>query len=85
MEDFDLITMYKEMKSIKKICEDLEIDYSNLLTGRTTKESVNIVAHVDKVHFASAKNIDPSLPHFCHPDVYLIWHQSAPTLEKVSG
>lgn len=49
MEDFDLITMYKEMKSIKKICEDLEIDYSNLLTGRTTKENEKQVACKIKV------------------------------------
>ena len=51
----------------------------------TTKESVNTVARVDKVHFASAKKIDLSLPDFCHPDVYLIWHQSDPTPVLLPG
>lgn len=49
MEDFDIITSYKEMKSIKKICEELEIDYSNLMNGKATKENEKKVAGKIKV------------------------------------
>lgn len=35
-------------------------------------ESVKVVAHVDKVHSASAKN-DPLLPDVCHADVLATW------------
>ena len=49
MEDFDIITSYKEMKSIKKICEELEIDYPNLMSGKTTKENEKKVAGKIKV------------------------------------
>ena len=49
MEDFDIITSYKEMKSIKKICEELEVDYSNLMNGKATKENEKKVANKIKV------------------------------------
>ena len=45
-------------------------------------ESVMIVAEVDKVHSASAKN-DLSLPNFCHPDVLVTWQPSALESEKL--
>ena len=47
MEDFDIITSYKEMKSIKKICEELEVDYSNLMNGKATKENEKKVASIN--------------------------------------
>lgn len=49
MEDFDIITSYKEMKSIKKICEELDVDYSNLMNGKATKENEKKVANKIKV------------------------------------
>ena len=49
MGDYDLITSYKEMKSIKKICEELEIDYSNLINGKTSKENEKKVSDRIKV------------------------------------
>lgn len=49
MGDYDLIISYKEMKSIKKICEELEIDYSNLINGKTSKENEKKVADRIKV------------------------------------
>lgn len=49
MEDFDIITSYKEMKSIKKICEELKVDYSNLMNGKATKENEKKVADKIKV------------------------------------
>lgn len=45
-------------------------------------KSVTIVAQVDKVHSASAKN-DLSLPNFCHPDVLVTWQPSALESEKL--
>ena len=47
-----------------------------------TTESIKIVAHVDEVPSASAKN-SLSLPDFCHPDVLVTWQQSAPESEKL--
>ena len=49
MDEKDIITSYKEMKSIKKICEELEIDYSNLINGKTSKENEKKVAGKIKV------------------------------------
>ena len=37
-------------------------------------ESVKIEAHVDDIHSASANN-GPSMPDFCHPDVFVMWQQ----------
>lgn len=45
-------------------------------------KSVMIVAQLDKVHSASAKN-DLSLPNFCHPDVLVTWQPSALESEKL--
>lgn len=39
MEDIDLIMEYKNIKSIFEICEELKIDYSNIMNNRTTKEN----------------------------------------------
>ena len=49
MDEKDIITSYKEMKSIKKICEELEIDYSNVINGKTSKENEKKVANKIKV------------------------------------
>lgn len=47
MEDIDIIDLYKDMKSIRKICEELQIDYSNLMNRKTSKENNKKV--VDKI------------------------------------
>lgn len=49
MNDYDLITAYKEMKSIRKICEETEVDYSNLINEKTSKENAKKVADKIKV------------------------------------
>lgn len=49
MDEKDIITSYKEMKSIKKICEELDIDYSNLMNGKATKDNEKKVANKIKV------------------------------------
>lgn len=49
----DIIIAYKDMKSIKKICEELSINYSNLINGLTTEENERKV--VDKLKIESYK------------------------------
>lgn len=45
------------------------------------RESVKVVAHVDKVHSASKKIT--SYCQTCHPNVLVTWQQSAPESEKL--
>ena len=64
-----------------------ELDYegltlTDLLAKAAATESVMIVAEVDKVHSASAKN-DLSLPNFWHPDVLVTWQPSALESDKL--
>ena len=49
MRDNDIIDLYKEMKSIRKICEELQIDYSNLINKKTSKENIKKVADKIKI------------------------------------
>lgn len=44
MNDFDIIMQFKNMKSIGDICKELNIDYSNLIRGKSTKENEHKVA-----------------------------------------
>lgn len=44
MSDYDFISAYKDMKSISDICEELKINYSNLINGKTSKENEKKVA-----------------------------------------
>ena len=44
MDDFDFIMEYKNMKSVGKICKEFCIDYSNLSSGKTSKENEKKVA-----------------------------------------
>lgn len=39
MEEIDFIRAYRDMKSIKAICEENKINYSNLLNGLSTEEN----------------------------------------------
>ena len=39
MEDYDLILAYKDMKSISDICKENNINYSNLVNGKSSKEN----------------------------------------------
>ena len=55
---------------------------TNFYIKAAATESVMIVAEVDKVHSASAKN-DLSLPNFWHPDVLVTWQPSAVESEKL--
>lgn len=44
MSYYDFIMAVKEMKSINKICEENNIDVSNLLKGTTSKDNIKKVA-----------------------------------------
>lgn len=44
MEDFEVIQNYKKMRSIKKICEDANVNYKCLLQNRVNAEHKKIVA-----------------------------------------
>lgn len=47
MDFFTFIIAYKDMKSIGKICDELNISYSNLVNGKTSEENEKKV--VDKL------------------------------------
>lgn len=39
MKDIDIILEFKKMRSIGDICKDLEINYANLIQGKSTEEN----------------------------------------------
>ena len=39
MKDIEIIKEFKKMRSIGDICKDLNINYANLIQGKTTKEN----------------------------------------------
>lgn len=39
MKDIEIIQAFKKMRSIGDICKDLNINYANLIQGKTTKEN----------------------------------------------
>lgn len=39
MNNFDFIMVYKDMKSIKEICEELKINYPNLMNNNAPEEN----------------------------------------------
>ena len=47
MDDMNFILAYKDMKSISDICDELKINYSNLVNGKTSNENEKKV--VDKL------------------------------------
>ncbi len=49
ISNFDLITLYKEMKSIKNICDELNINYSNLIQGYASSDNEQKVVEKLKV------------------------------------
>lgn len=53
MKDIDFILAYKDMKSISDICEELKINYSNLVNGRTSAENEKKV--VEKIRLECYK------------------------------
>lgn len=48
MTDLELITKYRELKKIGDICKEYNINQSNLIYGKTTKENESIVANIIK-------------------------------------
>ena len=44
MNDKEIILKYRKMKKIKNICDEKNIDCSNLIKGTTTKENEKFVA-----------------------------------------
>lgn len=49
MNNQDFILAYRDMKSIKAVCDELEINYANLLSGRASEENQKKVADKLKV------------------------------------
>ena len=49
IDDLEFIKAVKEMKSISDICEEMKINYTNLVYGKTTKENEQKVANALKV------------------------------------
>lgn len=49
MEDFEIIMQFKNMKTIGEICKELKVDYSNLISGKSTKENEHRVAQALKL------------------------------------
>lgn len=48
MSDSDFIEKYKNLKSIGKVCKELNINYPNLTQRKTTKENEKRVADILK-------------------------------------
>ena len=49
MEDFEIIMQFKNMKTIGEICKELKVDYSNLISGKSTKANEHRVAQALKL------------------------------------
>lgn len=49
MEDFEIIMQFKNMKTIGEICKELKIDYSNLISGKSTKDNEHRVVQALKL------------------------------------
>lgn len=43
-KNLEFIIKYKNLKKIGQICKDLEIDYSNLINGKTKDENIKKVS-----------------------------------------
>lgn len=46
MDDLEFILEVKNMNKINNICKDLNIDYSNLIKGKSKKENIEKVADI---------------------------------------
>lgn len=49
MNDIDLIKAYQEMKALSNICKENNVNYSNLINGKTTDDNVKKIANVVKI------------------------------------
>lgn len=49
MNDYDFILEYKNLNSISDICKRVNINYSNLINGKTSKENEKKVASIIEV------------------------------------
>ena len=49
MKDFEIIMQFKNMKTIGEICKELKIDYSNLISGKSTKGNEHRVVQALKL------------------------------------
>ena len=48
MSDLNFILKYKDIKKISEFCEEENINYSNLVNGRTTEENEQKIANLCK-------------------------------------
>lgn len=44
MNDFEFIQEFKKMKSIKKICEELDVNYKMILLNKACEDDIHLVA-----------------------------------------
>lgn len=49
MNDYDFILEYKNLNSISDICKRVNINYSNLINGKTSRENEKKVASIIEV------------------------------------
>ena len=54
LDDYNFILAIKDLKTIPKICKELEIDYTNLIKGRSTEENEKRVASILKLEILKA-------------------------------
>lgn len=47
--NYDIILEYRKMRSIGDICKSLNIDYSNLIRGKTSEENMHKVVQEIKL------------------------------------
>ena len=57
MSDYEFIMAIKDMKSISNICEELKIDYANVIKGTASKENITKVANKLKVEITKMYSI----------------------------
>lgn len=57
MTDFEFIKEYKNMKAISDICEELRLNYSNLVGQKSSKEKEKQVALLLKAEIIRMYNI----------------------------
>lgn len=43
LDDLEILKAFKNMRTIGEICKELQIDYANVIQGKTTKENIHKV------------------------------------------
>lgn len=57
LNDYELLIMIKDMKSISDVCQELKIDYANVVKGTASKENISKVVNKMKVEITKMYSI----------------------------